>query len=67
MTSPFEPQQFDALHAGNGGTERRPDPSETEIERICREEIQVNWTDEDRKRRIEGGVEHFKPRPAGRT
>jgi len=67
MTSPSEMDEIDELHAGNGGTERRPDPSPDEIERICREEIQSRWTEEDRQRRLEGGVEHFKPRWHWRT
>lgn len=64
MTSHFEveEQQLDKLHMGNGGTQRRPDPSEDEIERIIREEIWPTWSEEDRQRRIDGGVEHGKPR-----
>jgi hypothetical protein len=63
MTSHFEveEQQLDKLHMGNGGTQRRPDPSETEIERIIREEIQPKWSHEDRLRRRGGNPNASNP------
>jgi hypothetical protein len=56
MTSHFEDQDD-----GNGGTERRPDPSYILIRKRCLD-IQKTWTEEDRIRRERGGVDHFKPR-----
>jgi hypothetical protein len=61
MTSHSEVDEVDYLHHGNGGTQRRDDPTPTQILERCRE-IQATWTEEDRVRRERGGVDHFKPR-----
>lgn len=67
MTSPSEVEELDKLHLGNGGTQRRPDPSEGEIARIIREEIWPTWSEEDRIRRLDCDIEHGKPRGKSRT
>jgi hypothetical protein len=58
--------EHDELHQGNGGTRRVPDPGPLLIWWRCRK-IQKTWTEEDRQRRRDGGVEHGKPRWHWRT
>ena len=66
MTSHSEFEELDELHMGNGGTQRRPDPSYLTIRLRCLQ-IQKSWSKEDRVRRLDCDIEHGKPRGKSRT